>query len=75
MKVIEARGTHRAIGQAIGEALRDEIRCHLEGFVLSTPAELGGATATFRGVLGNHPVRAVRPDGRGARLPLSGSWR
>lgn len=72
MKVIEARGTHRAIGQAIGEALRDEIRCHLEGFVLSTPAELGGATATFRGVLGAYLPKVLEQfDGmaEGAGLP------
>ncbi|MDD3927201.1 MAG: C45 family autoproteolytic acyltransferase/hydrolase [bacterium] len=33
MKVVECRGSRRKIGEAIGEALRDEISLHLQQFV------------------------------------------
>ncbi len=33
MKIIEARGTHRRIGETIGESLREEIRDHIARFV------------------------------------------
>ncbi|MDY7011794.1 MAG: hypothetical protein SVV80_13740, partial [Planctomycetota bacterium] len=33
MKVFECRGSHRDIGRTIGEALREEIRAHIDGFL------------------------------------------
>ncbi len=33
MKVFECRGSHRSIGRAIGESLREEIRAHIDGFL------------------------------------------
>lgn len=59
MKVIEARGTHRAVGQAIGEGLRDEIRAHVEGFVLQTPEALAQPVATYRNVLNAYLPRVL----------------
>ena len=40
MKVIECRGSHARVGQAIGEGLREEIREHISGFVLRPGEEL-----------------------------------
>lgn len=48
MKVIEARGSHRVIGAAIGEQLRDEIREHIDGFLLQTEAECAASAARLR---------------------------
>jgi len=33
MKVFECRGSHRDIGQTIGDVLREEIRAHIDGFL------------------------------------------
>jgi len=54
MKIIEARGSHRALGEAIGEGLREEIRGHIEGFVLQTPEQLAGAVGINRKVLSSY---------------------
>jgi hypothetical protein len=39
MKVVECKGSPRDIGHATGEALRDEIRLHLERFPGASQAE------------------------------------
>ncbi|NLF19639.1 MAG: hypothetical protein GX595_20605 [Lentisphaerae bacterium] len=58
MKIIEARGSHRALGEAIGEGLREEIRGHIEGFVLQTPEQLAGAVGINRKVLSSYIRRS-----------------
>ena len=40
MKIIECRGSDKAIGQTIGEALRDEIQAHVAGFLPEKPSVL-----------------------------------
>ena len=73
MKVIEARGNHRSMGQAIGEGLREEIRAHVAGFVLQTPAALAGRTEAFRRVLSAYLPKILEQfEGMaaGADLPL-----
>lgn len=40
MKVVECRGSHERIGRAMGEGLREEIRAHINGFVLRSAEEL-----------------------------------
>ncbi len=71
MRLIQCSGTPRQIGEATGEALREEIAEHLELFPLQRSAEFRARLPLFLRTLQRHlpaVVEEIRATARGANV-------